>query len=670
MASRRGRGAYYKAKYGGGGRGGRGRRSGGSGVNGAPVKYGGRGRGGRGRGGRGGSGVDHALPAQRPPRTGRELLQLLQRIDRAQYGSYKQLRGDFDFQSPFPFALGIDHVQGDAYAAPSRCHIRVPLAVAGLPASAFTTKARSTAAADFLARNFARLVARNGADRRAGGGGWKGAKGGDISVERPGQHVLERTSVFFTPGFVEVRFCVGLPARGRSIEGVWATQILGETLPKLAAEALLWSSPELDRAAFVLHIECVEDQQALRSMLRDAGLAAFVANGAILPRASGASDLPMDAAAATPFASPESLLRTFTLPNSGAVSGMGIACGVALIVGGGFHGKSTLLQALEVGVYDHCLGDGREFVVCDASAVKIRAEDGRAVSALNITPFISHLPFGRTTTRFESADASGSTSQAANILEAVAADATVLLLDEDSCATNFMARDDRMIALVDRPHEPITPFIERARALFERHGVSSILVVGGCGQFFDIADTVVMMENYAPSDVTERALAIARSFGGAAPSRASPAAEGGAPKRPRRSEDGAIEKAIADVRARAPHPASLRVQADEEGRTKVLVRTKSRVEYGKFELDLSAVEQLVETGQTRAIADALQLLVRTNGLGATTLVDMLDAVEALLEEKGLDALAAPGWPAPGTYARPRRAELAAALNRLRSLRCA
>ena len=408
----RGRGAYYKAKYGGRGRGG----------------------GGRDRGGRGGrGGGDGAPPGPRPPRTGRELLQLLQRIDRSQYGAYKQLRGDFAFESPFQFTLGVDHVQGDAYAAPSRCHIRVPLAVAGLPASAFTTKARSTAAADFLARLFARLVARNGADRRAGGGGWKGAKGGDLTIERPGQQVLERTSVFFTPGFVEVRFCVGLPARGRSIEGVWATQIFSETLPKLAAEALLWSSPELDRAAFAAHVDSVEDQRALRSMLRNAGLVAFVANGAILPRASGASDLPMDASAATPFASPESLLRTFTLPNRGGVSGMGIARGVALIVGGGFHGKSTLLQALEVGVYDHCLGDGRELVVCDASAVKIRAEDGRAVSSLNITPFISHLPFGRSTTRFESADASGSTSQAANILECVATGATTLLLDEDRC---------------------------------------------------------------------------------------------------------------------------------------------------------------------------------------------------------------------------------------------
>ena len=611
------------------------------------------------------------------------MLRLLQRLDRASYGAYKQLRGDFIFTAPFAFTVGVDHVQGDAYAAPSRCHIRIPLSVAGLPSSAFTSKARRTAAADFLARLFARTVARSGASRRTGSGGWSGAKGGDLTIETPGQHVLDRTSVFFGQGaasgeggFVEARFCVGLPARGRSIEGAWALQIFNETLPALAASALLWSSPDLDHAAFRAHVDSVEDQRALRGMLAGAGLTAFVAEGAILPRASGASDLPMGAAEAAPFASPPSLRCQFSLPNRGVVTGMGVPRGVSLIVGGGFHGKSTLLQALELGVWDHCLGDGRELVVCDPSGVKIRAEDGRSVVALNITPFISHLPFGRTTTAFASADASGSTSQAANILEAVAVGASLLLLDEDSCATNFMARDDRMIALVDRPHEPITPFIERARQLYENHGVSSIIVVGGCGQFFDIADLTIEMKCYAPQDVTDRARAIARSF---ARGNDDGDAGGGGNGEGSESElkrarggvgDGALGDALAAIALRAPIPASLKaVAAESDGRCKIAVRTTSRVEYGGIEIDLAAVEQLAEIGQTRAITDAIVLLARTGGLGATTLGEMLDAVDSAIESQGLDVLSAPGWPAPGTYSRPRRAELAAALNRLRTLRC-
>lgn len=192
---------------------------------------------------------------------------------------------------------------------------------------------------------------------------------------------------------------------------------------------------------------------------------------------------------------------------------MGIPHGVTLFVGGGFHGKTTVLKALEVGIYNHIPMDGREFVVMDPNAVKIRSEDSRSVVCCDISAFIDNLPFKQDTTQFSTADASGSTSQAANIVEALEVGASTLLIDEDTCATNFMIRDWKMQQLVAKEKEPITPFISKVRALFHQHGVSSVLVIGGAGDYFSVADHVIMMDAYEPRDVTDQAKEIARQHG-------------------------------------------------------------------------------------------------------------------------------------------------------------
>lgn len=337
---------------------------------------------------------------------------------------------------------------------------------------------------------------------------YHGEKGGDISIDTPGQHVIERSSVMvLADGTVEARFNINLPARGRSISGDWAAAILVQTLPTLVERALVYANVDAD--ALWTHIRSVEDQEQLRGMLHAAGLVGFVRDGAVLPRQSGASDLPLATTHVVPFQSPPTLTRSFTLSHTGDVTGMGIPAGVTLFVGGGFHGKTTVLKALEVGVYNHVPGDGREFVVVDPTAVKIRAEDARSVACTDISAFIANLPFKLDTHRFATADASGSTSQAANIVEALEVGATTLLIDEDTCATNFMIRDAKMQQLVAVDKEPITPFIAKVRALFERERVSSVLVVGGAGDYFSVADHVIMMDAYAPVDVTSKAKAIA-----------------------------------------------------------------------------------------------------------------------------------------------------------------
>lgn len=246
--------------------------------------------------------------------------------------------------------------------------------------------------------------------------------------------------------------------------------------------------------------ELAKKQSAIRAWLKNSDYCAFVANGSILPRAKG-TDLPMRDA--VPFRSaPDDEIEIF------GVRGMGIRRGVTVITGGGYSGKSTLLDAISAGIYDHALGDGRELCITDDSAVTISAEDGRSVKHVNISPFIKWLP-GGDTRDFSTDHASGSTSQAANIMEAVECNAKLLLIDEDRSATNFMIRDRMMKALIEK--EPITPFTDRVNELYKTRGVSTILVIGGSGEYLSIADKVYMMEDYLIRDVTERSKDICRS---------------------------------------------------------------------------------------------------------------------------------------------------------------
>jgi len=258
------------------------------------------------------------------------------------------------------------------------------------------------------------------------------------------------------------------------------------------------------------HIKLVEDQEFIRRKLKEKGLVCFIANNSILPRESGISAKPLKDA--VKFVSPENLKVKFTLPSGKEIEGMGIKEGITLICGGGFHGKSTLLEAIQLGVYNHIKDDGREFVITREDAVKIRAEDGRYIEKVDISPFIENLPFGKDTRHFSTEDASGSTSQSANIIEAIEAGSKLLLIDEDTTATNLMIRDLRMQKLVHKDKEPITPFIDRIRELWEKFGISTIMVSGGLGDYFEVADYVIVMENYLPKDKTKEAKQIIQNF--------------------------------------------------------------------------------------------------------------------------------------------------------------
>jgi predicted ABC-class ATPase len=560
-----------------------------------------------------------------------QLRNTLHKLDGASYGAYKSLKGRYELDD---FTLSIDHVQGDPFAAPSRVHVEIPQAIAKFPPQLFNTPSREIALRDYLLRRFARVAADLSGRRGSG-------KSGAIEILSVGQEVLEQTAVWVDAQRVEARFTVGLPAQGRRILGRQAAALLCEDVPEIVARSLLAES--LDLAAVQRHGETIEDADALRGQLADRGLIAFVANGSILPRRSGVDARPLGQEAIA-FQSPPELECALTTPNRGMIRGMGIPQGITVIVGGGYHGKSTLLKAVELGVYNHLPGDGREAVVSDPAAVKVRAEDGRSVVGVNISPFINHLPQGRSTRHFSTPNASGSTSQAANIIEALEAGAQVLLIDEDTAATNFMIRDRRMQQLIAKANEPITPLIDKIRQLWTERGVSSLLVMGGSGDYFDVADRVIALDNFVPQDVTAQAQAIAHAH----PTDRQP--EGGA--------------SFGELTPRIPIPSSLDPSRGKR-EVKVRVRGVDAIAFGTDEIDLSAVEQLVNPGQLRAIAAAL-VDAKSSALdGHTPIPAILDAIMTQIHTASLDSLT----PKPlGDAVAFRRFELAAALNRLRSLR--
>ncbi|MGH2541864.1 MAG: ABC-ATPase domain-containing protein [Ardenticatenaceae bacterium] len=573
------------------------------------------------------------------------LRRTLARIDGKGYKAYKDIQGSYDLSS---FELHIDHVQGDPFASPSKVRVRVPQRAAGLPESLFKNPIRRVALEDWLARRVDHAIYRTAEGRRGSG------KSGLIRIDAGRQEVLERTAIVVTPEWVEARLHVGLPARGRSVLGRQATAILLEEIPRIVQQALLWQN--LPQDAGKRFVATVENYEHIRRQLAERAFVAFVADGAILPRASGAGDQPLAGGEAVPFRAPDSLRVTFDLLHPGPdrakqISGMGIPNGVTLIVGGGYHGKSTLLHALERGVYPHIPGDGREYVVTNYDAVKIRAEDGRRVERVNISPFISNLPYGRSTTAFSTDDASGSTSQAANIVEAVDVGAQVLLLDEDTSATNFMVRDARMQALVHKENEPITPFLDRVRELYEGAGVSTILVMGGSGDYFDVADTVIMMRDYLPYDVTDEAEGVAGAY-------------------PTQRQSEVTEPMTLDT-ARIPLEESFDPVSDLRGRREVKIDAKAvdLILFGTEPINLRGVEQLVDWSQSRAVGYAIHLATERFMDGTLSLREVVEAVERFFDRHGLDSLDPFHRDAhhPGDFARPRRYEIAAAINRLRTV---
>ena len=592
-----------------------------------------------------------------------ELTSHLHAIDGRSYAAYKAIVGRY--RSPLGWVLYIDRIQPDPYAPPTAIRVVLPLALTGADArlTGFTPRltgadtrptgtnetltgtnshltaspTRAVALRDYLARTLRELL-----------------KGQAISIAPAGQEILERSSVnlhetwqddFSTPAFnapgpyLELRLRWSLPAFGREIAGRQAARNLNLDLARAIAGLDLRES-ELGAEAWK-HCQVAEDHAALQEILVERGWVAFLADGANLARRSGVSQLPLEGG--VPLTAPETLAQTVQLPHAGVVRGTAIPAGVTVIAGGGYHGKSTLLNAIARGIYPHIPGDGRELVATVPEAMAVRAADGRAVTGVDLRPFISHLP-GRDAdpAQFTTANASGSTSQAASIMESLElwgqSAQAALLLDEDTCATNLLIRDQRMRALVSSEREPITPLVDRIRALHRERGISTLIVMGGSGDYLDVADQVLIMDSYRLVDATAQARQVCDS-------------------QPR------MDTSLPDF----PLPAQRlpqRPEAKRRGPSRTRALGTQRLVLDRHEVDVADVSGLVDEGQALAVAWALRALLERHFDGRTSLSQALAQVAKRLDDVGLDAL---GEAHPAFLVRPRLVDVGAAVNRLRSL---
>ena len=599
-----------------------------------------------------------------------ELTSHLHAIDGRSYAAYKAIVGRY--RSPLGWVLYIDRIQPDPYAPPTAIRVVLPLALTGADTrlTGFTPRltgadarltganetlteanetltgtnehltaspTRAVALRDYLARTLRELL-----------------KGQAISIAPAGQEILERSSVnlhetwqddFSTPAFnapgpyLELRLRWSLPAFGREIAGRQAARNLNLDLARAIASLDLRES-ELGAAAWK-HCQVAEDHAALHEILVECGWVAFLADGANLARRSGVSQLPLEGG--VPLTAPETLAQTVQLPHAGVVRGTAIPAGVTVIAGGGYHGKSTLLNAIARGIYPHIPGDGRELVATVPEAMAVRAADGRAVTGVDLRPFISHLP-GRDAdpAQFTTANASGSTSQAASIMESLElwgqSAQAALLLDEDTCATNLLIRDQRMRALVSSEREPITPLVDRIRALHRERGISTLIVMGGSGDYLDVADQVLIMDSYRLVDATAQSRQVCDS-------------------QPR------VDTSLPDF----PLPAQRlpqRPEAKRRGPSRTRALGTQRLVLDRHEVDVADVSGLVDEGQALAVAWALRALLERHFDGRTSLSQALAQVAKRLDDVGLDAL---GEAHPAFLVRPRLVDVGAAVNRLRSL---
>jgi predicted ABC-class ATPase len=576
----------------------------------------------------------------------RQLQNVLASIDGQPFHTIQKLRGCYRFPR---FELSFIKMQGSPGANPaSIASIKIALQASKIPKEYFKTAECKLAVADFLIRRF-----RHGIDRFARQNRGKDGSGsfGTIALS---QKMLNRDSVLFDNDAVELRFIVSLPAKGQGgvfdAEQAWI--MLSQELTAIADATFFYR--RYDEATQTLLRRFVDVQTTRAEIIRfmrHHGLAAFINNGARLPRLSGVDDRPSACKSVKTFQSPASLQVEVPLPDGKSVTGMGIKEGISCITGGGYHGKSTLMQAILAGVYAHIPGDGREYVVTREDAFFIRAEEGRSIRNVDISPFIGDLPNGLKTACFSSDNASGSTSQAANIIEAIESGSRLLLFDEDTCATNFLVRDELIEKILDAAQEPIKPLYSTVRSLWQQHRISMIFVVGGLGHFLQKADTCLLMDHYRCRDITAKVR-----------DRLGPIVQDDLPV-----ADFAPSRRLA-IDNFDPGYTNQRLNKTIPKRIKDLRNAPRQLEYGMDLINLEAAAQIAEAPQMLAIGYCLLALrgrLKQTGDSPKTIRYWIDWLEGELNKHGLDFLE---LDYPGTLSMPRKYELAAAINRIRSLR--
>lgn len=552
---------------------------------------------------------------------------LLNRLDGKGYKGYKELKGLYSFPN---FDLNILKVQGDPFASPSLFEVVVDMNKYLYDKEWYSNAIRKKAFEDFILRKI--YTAINTIDKRAIGSG----KSGKISIYKPEQEILKRSASEIKDKKIHLKFYVGLPAQGRRILAKEALKILYTDIPKIVETIEL---KNLNKDEIELHIETTENAEKIREKMSKDNLIVFVANGSILARRSSNDDRVMEDA--VKFKSPKSLEKTIELSNGFKITGMAIPKGITIITGGGFHGKSTLLNAIEMGVYNHIPGDGREYCISSTDSVKIRAEDGRSVEKVDISTFISNLPNKLDTTEFSTENASGSTSQAANIVEAIEMGCDTLLIDEDTSATNFMVRDKKIQELISKDKEPINPFIEKIESLRDSIEVSSIIVVGGLGDYLDVADLVLLLDEYTVYDVSKKAKGISDKYSNV--------------KLQFPKEKIEIKKRKLNMNET--------FDIFSERNSKIRNRDLFELSLGKETVDIRALEQLVESGQVKYIGEIIKRIFTKNDQNYYDIKTILDILENRVNHETLMEILKLN---SGNVVYARKYEIASVINRIRT----
>ncbi len=577
----------------------------------------------------------------------KKLKTLLYSISNQPYQKIQKIRGSFQFPH---YEFKFIRIQGSPGANPaSIASVKVSIESSEFPRQFLISSHSRLAVADFLIRRFKQGIVKFSQQNRGRDGS------GSLNTIELSQKMLERDCVLFSEAEIELRFIFSLPAKGSGggqFDADQAWQMFQQELNAIVDYALIYKG--YDKASRELLNEYLQIQikrQEIKHYMEQNGLCVFINNGACLPRQSGIDDQPARGEGIKKFQSPTINQINIPLSNNDRIQGMAIKEGITCITGGGYHGKSTLLQAILAGVYAHIPGDGREFIVTREDAVFIRAEEGRSIRNVDISPFIGTLPNGLNTQSFSSENASGSTSQAASIIEAVESDSRLLLFDEDTCATNFLIRDELIKKVLDSENEPIKPLYSTVRSMWKQHGISMIFVVGGLGVFLQKADTCLMMDNYQCKNITNK---VREKLGEIA-------------EENEISLDFSAQRLLATDNFN-PSYINKRLKKEVPKRIKPLRNSPKQLEYGMDLINLEALPQIVEAPQILSVGYCLLRLRKEMEIQANstqTIEYWLGWLYKMLEQQGLSFLQADY---PGTISLPRKYEVAAAINRIRSLR--
>lgn len=567
----------------------------------------------------------------------KEFYNLLTELDGQPFSEYQQMEGDFDFSRYVIKCAKIDMEGGDHPVF----SIRVPQTIAEIPEYLFDSPVRRTAMEDLLLRCLAANIEgianfdESGVARR------------HILSASPNQKIIPRNALQLTKEYIEVRLQIVLPTQNMildgeemlAIDGEMAHQLFFEDLPEVISNSLLYCNTDADMAD--RFVNSMEDADRLRQHLGASGQVGFLGEGALVARVTG-EDSP-DYERLTPVEIDEGLVEEVEVPHAGTIRGINIPSGLTLILGESNSGRVDIMDAISQGIYNHIPGDGRETVVTVADAVNIRSEVGRCVQNVDISAFASELPDGGNPAAYSTVSAGSFTSQAASTVEALEAGARVLLFDEHSSSSTFLSSDTRVSPLLGASSR--NTLAARARQIVDELGIS-IVVAGSSlvAEFIPIADKILKVENFCISDITEEAKALE-----IVPSSV--------------ANDTATLSSLLS-RSRWVMPSSIDPSV---GREDLVICTddQSYIQFGRSIVDLSEIRQIADVDQARAIGFVLYYAKLRYMDEGYPVREILDLVDRDLSNEGLNALASD---LRGDFARPRRYEVAAALNRLPAFR--